>query len=305
MTLVPVPLRYFLEVARTGSISEASERLHVATSAISRQIAKLEHDVGAPLFERTPRGMALSEAGEILAAYARRSALEADQVLADVHGVHALHRSTVKLASSEGFARDFLPAAIIGFRERHPGVRFRLDVSGPAAATQRVRDGAVDLAVTYSLGPEQGIKVEYSQRQPIYALMADSHPLAGRDDVALAELLAYPLALMDEGTTIRRLFDVCVALEGLDFEPAFVSNYSGALQSFAQLGGGVTLVGPLTVRRRLGPDRLAMVPIRDPELSRRSVQIQSMARRTLPAAVRAFLAHLIAEIDESGVRTAW
>jgi len=298
MNLVPVSLRYFLEVARTGSISEASERLHVATSAISRQIAKLEQDVGAPLFERRPRGMVLSEAGEILAGYARRSALEADQVLADVHGVHALRRSTVRLASSEGFARDFLPAAITGFRGQHPGVRFRLHVTGPAAATERVRDGTADLAITYSLGPEQGVRVEYSQRQAIYALMAGDHPLAGHADVALAELLAYPLALMDEGTTIRQLFDVCVALDGLDFEPAFVSNYSGALQTFAELSdGGVTLVGPLTVRRRLGPDRLALVPIRDPELGRRSVQIQSMARRALPGAVRAFLAHLIAEID--------
>ena len=92
MNLLPTPLRYFLEVARTGSISEASERLHVATSAISRQVAKLEQDVGAPLFERRPRGMALSEAGEILVAYARRSSLEAEQVLADVHGARALQR---------------------------------------------------------------------------------------------------------------------------------------------------------------------------------------------------------------------
>ncbi|TNC21424.1 LysR family transcriptional regulator [Amycolatopsis alkalitolerans] len=298
MSLLPTPLRYFLEVARTGSISEASERLHVATSAISRQIAKLEQDVGAPLFERQPRGMVLSEPGEILAAYARRNALEAEQVLADVHGVRALARSTVKLASSEGFARDFLPGAITTFRERHPGVRFRLNVTGPAEATQQVKEGAVDLAVTYSLAPETGIRVEYSRQQPIYALMPDDHPLAGRADVELAELLEYPLALMDEGTTIRQLFDVCVAVEGLAFEPALVSNYSGALQSFAQLRGGVTLVGPLTVRRRLGPDGMAIVPIRNPELRRRSVQIQSMARRALPAAVRAFLVHLIEEIGD-------
>ncbi|QUH06031.1 LysR family transcriptional regulator [Saccharopolyspora erythraea] len=298
MHLVPTSLRYFLEVARTGSISEASERLHVATSAISRQITKLEQEVGAPLFERQPRGMVLSEAGGILAAYARRSALEAEQVLADVHGVEALHRSTVKLASSEGFARDFLPAAITAFRERHPGVRFRLNVTGPAVATQQVKDGTVDLSITYSLGPEEGIKVEYSQQQPVYALMPDDHPLAHREDVELADLLKYPLALMEEGTTIRQLFDVCVALEGLSFEPALVSNYSGALQSFAQLRGGVTLVGPLTVRRRLGADGLAIVPIRNPELSRRSMQIQSMARRALPAAVRAFLAHLIEQVGD-------
>lgn len=303
MNLLPTPLRYFLEVARTGSISEASERLHVATSAISRQIAKLEQDVGAPLFERRSRGMALSEAGEILVAYARRSSLEAEQVIADVHGVRALQRSTVKLASSEGFARNFLPAAIATFREKHPGVRFRLNVTGPAAATQQVRDGTVDLAVTYSLAPEKGIKVEYSRQQRIYALMSDDHPLAQRDDIELAELLEYPLALMDASTTIRQLFDVCVALEGLTFDPVFESNYSSALQTFAQLRGGITLVGPLTVMRQLGPDRLAIVPIRNPELGKRSMQIQSMAQRALPAAVRAFLDHMCGHVDESAVES--
>ena len=298
MGLLPTPLHYFLEVARTGSISEASERLHVATSAISRQITKLEQDVGAPLFERRPRGMVLSEAGEILAAYARRSSLEAEHVLAEVHSVHAITRSTVKIASSEGFARELLPEAITTFREKHPGVRFRLNVTGPAAATQQVRDGTVDLAVTYSLAPEKDITVEYSQQQPIYVLMADDHPLAKRADVDLAELLEYPLALPNEDTTIRQLFDIYVALEERSFEPAFVSNYSGALQSFTRLRGGVTLIGPLTVRRRLKIDRLAIVPIRNAELRRRSVQIQSMARRALPPGVRAFLTHLIELIRE-------
>jgi DNA-binding transcriptional LysR family regulator len=132
--------------------------------------------------------------------------------------------------------------------------------------------------------------------------MSYDHPLALRRDVELAELLEYPLALMDESTTIRQLFDICVALDGLSFEPVFESNYSCALQTFAQLRGGITLVGLMTVMRRLGPDRLAIVPIRNPELSKRSMQIQSMAQRTLPAAVRAFLRHLTEQVDETDPR---
>jgi DNA-binding transcriptional LysR family regulator len=299
MTLFPAALRYFLEVAHTGSISEASERLYVAGSAISRQITKLEQDVGVPLFERQPRGMVLSEAGRVLSAYARRSLLESEQVLADVHGVRALRHSTVKLASSEGFALELLPEAIATFREKNPGVRFQLTVTTPATATALVRDGSADLAITYSLGPEKDVQVEFSRQQPIYALMASDHPLAGREEVELAELVDYPLALMDEGTTIRTLFDVCVGVEGLTFEPALVSNYSATLQGFVRWDGGVTLVGPLTIRRGLVQQRLAAVPISNPELRRRSVQIQSMTRRRLPEAVSAFLTHLIDLINEA------
>jgi DNA-binding transcriptional LysR family regulator len=305
MHLVSTPLRYFLEVARTGSISEASERLHVAASAISRQITKLEQDVGAPLFERRPRGMVLSEAGEVLAAYARRSSLESEHVLADVRGVQALRGSTVRLASSEGFAREFIPEVIVSFRGTYPGVRFRLNVTTPAAATEQVRDGAADLAITYSLKPEKDVKVEFSEQQPIYALVAADHPLAGRDGVWLADLLPYPLALMDQDATIRQLFDICVSLNGLTFEPALVTNYSGTLESFVRMGGGVTLVGFLTVRRRLNSDKLAAIPVRNPEMLRRSVQVQSMAGRELPTAVRTLLDHLIKHIQAAGPSSGW
>lgn len=298
MDLTGSGLRYFLEVAHIGSIGQASERLHVAASAISRQIAKLEHEIGVPLFERRPRGMVLSEAGEILAAHARRSQLESEQILADIRGLGSLRRSTIRLASSEGFARDFLPEAIAAFRDNYPGVHFQLHVTSPGGATQEVRDGTADLAITYSLAPEKDIRVEFSEAQPVYALMPTGHPLAGRKEIWLADLLPYPLALMEQGTTLRQVFDICVSLEGLAFEPAFVSNYSGALEGFVQMKGGITLVGHLTIRRRLhSGDELTAVPIRNPELSRRTVQIQSMARRNLPAAVSAFLTHLIAHAE--------
>ena len=100
-------LRYFLEVVRCGSISEASTRLNVAGSAISRQIANLEQALGTPLFERRPRGMVASAAGEMLAAYAFRMALEADRLVQDVDALQGLRRGLVRVATSEGFAIEF------------------------------------------------------------------------------------------------------------------------------------------------------------------------------------------------------
>src|SRR5580692_1295240 len=102
-------LRYFLEVARSGSLSKASERLFVAVSALSRQIAKLEDEVGAPLFERRPRGMVLSEAGRLLVGYAQRSLLDAERVTEEIQGLSNGGRATIRIASSEGVAAHFLP----------------------------------------------------------------------------------------------------------------------------------------------------------------------------------------------------
>ncbi len=291
-------LRYFLEVARTGSLSKASERLFVAVSALSRQIAKLEDEIGTPLFERRPRGMVLSEAGRLLAAHARRSLLETERVTEEIRGLTTGGRATLRVASSEGVARDFLPQVFVRFREIYPGAHFQMDVMAPSEATQRVRDGSADIAVCFSLSPENDINVHYAQRAPIFALVNRDHPLATRKTVSLADLLPYPLAMSGPGVTLRQLFDICCSLEGIFFDPVFVSNYHAALYSFVQQTDAVTLSGYLTVRSRLKPDRLAAVPISNPELHQRTLQVQTMAGRTLPTAVKAFLDLLVEAIHD-------
>ena len=116
-----IALRYFVEVSRTGSIATASENLHVAVSAISRQITKLEHEVGAPLFERMPRGMVLTEAGDLLVQHARRALLDGEAVLAEIRSARALGRGIVRVACSEGFTQYFMPSVMAGFCAVAPG----------------------------------------------------------------------------------------------------------------------------------------------------------------------------------------
>ena len=280
--------RYFLEVARSGSLSKASERLYVAVSALSRQIAKLEEEVGAALFERRPRGMVLSDAGRVLAEHARRSLLETERVTDEIRGLSNGSRATIRVASSEGVAPYFLPQVFARFLKTHPATQFQLDVSAPSVATQRVREGTADIAVCFSVAPEKDIHVVYSQLAPIFALVRRDHPLGARESVSLADLMAWPLAIDNQGVTIRQMFDIACSLEGLVFEPVFVSNYHAALQSFVLLTDAVTLTGFLTVRSRLVMEGLAAVPISNPELHQRRLQVQTMAGRTLPHALQAF-----------------
>ncbi|MGZ2744759.1 LysR family transcriptional regulator [Burkholderia stagnalis] len=290
-------LRYFVEVARTGSLSDASARLHVAVSAVSRQIAKLESELGAPLFERRPRGMALSEAGERLLSFAQRSLLEAEHVMKEIGGLDALHGSLLKIACAEGFARDFLPGALANFKARHPGVDFSVWVVSPADATRRVRDGDADLALTFSLAPEKGVRVEHTERAPIYALVRRDHPLAAYDAVSLADVARYPHVLPEPGTTVRQLIDIACALDGLLLEPELTSNNTAVMYRYAQHTGAVMFVGRLSVRDRCDADGFVVVRLTNPQLGERSIQVQTMAGRDLPASVRAFRDHLVDAIS--------
>lgn len=285
-------MRYFLEVARAGSIAEASVRLNVAASAISRQIAGLEAEVGAALFERRARGMTLSSAGELLAAHARRTHLDSVRVLAEIRGLAHLGSGVVRVATTEGFAIDVLPAAIAEFRATYSGIRFRMVSAPPADVARMVADGDADLGLTFSLAPMRGIRVERSWPAPILALMRADHPLATRKSLRLAELAAHPLALPDKDTTIRQLLDISAAAEAIPLEPVLTSNYMGALRNFSRFGGGVSLTSRLSVSLRFAEDGMVLVPIADAGMHVRRMELQTMAERTLPQAARAFLAHL-------------
>lgn len=285
-------LRYFLEVVRAGSVSEAAVRLSVTPSAVSRQVAGLEEQLGIPLFERRPRGMVPSPAGELLAAHARRGALEADRVVSDIQALQGLRRGLIRVCASGGFAIEFLPRAMALFRAQHPGMQFHLQAATPAAVTQAVLDGDADIGLTYSRAAERDIDVQHHQVSPVIAIMRPDHPLACHASVTLAQMHPYPIALPDDDNTARQLFDIACSHRRLVFEPALVTGQFEALTHFVLHGGGLSLGGEVTVRERVRRGELHAALIRERALSHRAIELQTLAGRTLPEGVRAFLYHL-------------
>lgn len=129
--LLSIPMRHFLEVARSGSVSQAAARLFVASSAVSRQIAKLEDSLGTPLFERHARGMALNAAGERLAAHLRNAQLDIEQVFEQVRDLGGRSAHRIRTACTEGFAAHFMPQLMRSFESSHPGTQLELHVARP------------------------------------------------------------------------------------------------------------------------------------------------------------------------------
>jgi DNA-binding transcriptional LysR family regulator len=286
-------VRYFLEVVRRGSITEAAATLNVASSAISRQIARLESELDTVLFDRVARGMKPNAAGELLAAYALRMQLETERIGNEILALKGLQRGEVKLVSTAGFAVDFLPGVIEDFRRSHSGIHFQLSVGSAAHVARLLREGEADIGLTFALAPEPDIKVEYSQSAPILAVMSTRHPLAARKHVALAELIAYPIALPQKKITMRRLIDACCSKKNLLIEPVFSSDSIDAILSFVNAGGGIAFSAELPIRKLLMNGQLAAVPIKDRDMNALQMEIQSLSGRTLSQAAKAFLNSLI------------
>lgn len=185
-------LRTLDALARHGSVSGAAEGLHVTTSAVSQQMAKLEREVGQQLRARNGRGVRLTDAGRLLAEHAARILSQVELAQADLEAQRGQVVGELRLGAFPTAARGLFPAALSRLRERHPGLRVCTVEMEPAAAVRAVLRGDVDLSVVLDWYNKPLPVPEGLSRAPILDDPADvalpvTHPLAGRAEVDLED----------------------------------------------------------------------------------------------------------------------
>ncbi|AEE68600.1 LysR family regulatory protein [Bordetella pertussis] len=298
-------LRYFLEVVDAGSLTLAAQKLHVAPSAVSRMVRKLEGEHQAQLFERHARGMVLTEAGQLLKAYARRASLDAERARAEIRELSQIGQKLIRVSANQAFGRELLPRVIGEFREIEPTVRFELNILQSSEINRRVREGEDDIGLSYNLAPPQDVHVQYARRMPLFAVMAPQHPLAGRDMLSMQDIGDYPVVLMGPGSTNRFFIDLCCMHEKIELNIAMTCNNQGAIQTCCQQWGAISFSGDLTVMTPTERGELVSIPMANSELHQRIMHIQTMADRQLPASVGRFVQALASRINASYADPAW
>jgi len=257
-------LRYLDEVARSGSIRRAAARLNVASSAINRQIIDLELALGAPLFERMPRGLRLTSAGEIVIAHVRRTLSDYRTVEDRLGELKGLHGGEVTLATTNGLADGVVPGAIAGFRARYPRIKVTMLVMFVPDIIRAVVDGAAQLGLGYHLPPTPGLDVAALLDGSLGAVMAPDHPLAGRDGVRLAECAAFPLILADPGLRMHQTVQDALLRANVAAEPALLSNSVPFMKAMAATGHNIAFLSRFDITGEQRAGRLVHVRILDP-----------------------------------------
>ena len=301
-------IRYFLAVANSGSLSAASEQLFVAVSAISRQIQRLETQVGVPLFARHARGMVLNEAGEIFAHHVRKNMLDMEYALAEIKGLKAVRRTLIRIACTDGLAFTLLPRMVAAFRENNPGVLFDVKVASTQGVAELLRSGECDVALQFSLHAERGVEVLGSWPAPVLIVMHQTHPLASAASVTLADLNQYPLALPQQNTTVRQLFELASHMSGNLVEPVITcDNFSTLFHFLLRTPLAVTICSAFTVLQEAETHGLMLRSVGIDQLSQRTLQLQTHSGRPRSAALNVFLAFLLQQLQalEEPLRQRW
>ncbi|WP_050461553.1 LysR family transcriptional regulator [Herbaspirillum autotrophicum] len=295
-------LRYFFEVARTGSLRAAASSLHIATSAISRQISNLEEMLGASLFNRGPQGMTLSEPGKILADFTidlfqRESAL-IDQINAAVGAGSGL----IKIASTEEFASHFLPQAIRTFMNANPDSRFDICIGKAVHVSQMVEDGNADLGLSISLPGPASNHMEYSEPSTVSVVIPAGHALTGRPTLSIADLYLHPFAVVNGDAMLSELLQRSFARERMMFNPLLVSDSVLPVKAFIQHCGAIAVLDHFSAYDMLSSMDAVAIELQAPELHGFSIAVQSMHARKLPQTVCHFRDQMISAIATRRIR---
>jgi DNA-binding transcriptional LysR family regulator len=290
-------MRYVDEVARTGSIRRAAGHLNVTASAVNRRIADLEEELGAPLFERRPRGVRLTAAGEVFVSYLRQQEGDVDRMRSQIEDLKGMRRGTVRIACSQALALDFLPREIGEFRKQHPLVAFDVKVFDHERAMSALADYEVDLVLVFRPPFLANFQPLMTLEQRIVVVMSSTHPLASRPTVRLRDCAAYPVALPERSIGGRQLLDEVCARRGISFQIAAESNSFELLRSLVTQTKLISFqiqVGTMPEGNRLG---IVARDIDDRDVPRANLVLGQLRSRNLPIPAAIFAERLVRALE--------
>lgn len=289
---------YLDAVARAGSIRKAAEKLHVASTALNRMILELEEQAGTPLFERLPRGVRLTAAGEVLVHTVRRSLSDLRSAQSQIEQLRGLVRGTVRLGCAESVATDLIPSAVAQYQAQHPGVQFQVVSGVTHQLVQLLGQDDVELVLVHDPAPSDDLQVISRLHQPLCAMVRPDHPLAGRTSLRLAECQPYAVALGDHSFGSRRLLDAVMARSRIAMRPMIEASTVQLLKEFTRQTGAISFqfeIGTLQEKRR---GELVSIPLVDAALGRSELVLAVREGRRLPSATLSFVELLVGRLAE-------
>ncbi len=174
-------LAIFHAVAQEKSVTAASRRLLISQPAISKQLRQFEKSLGVTLFDRQPRGVRATEAGDVLASYAARLFSVADEAEHAISELRGLRRGRLRMGASTTIGVYLLPEIFVRFRAAHRGVQLELQIASSAVLAERLTNGSLDIAFTEGVLASEFLESKVFMFDHLVAIAPRNHPLRASD----------------------------------------------------------------------------------------------------------------------------
>ncbi|WP_227936375.1 LysR family transcriptional regulator [Alkalihalobacillus deserti] len=275
-------IKYFMEVAKREHVTEAADALHVAQSAVSRQIANLESELGVDLFIRQGRRVKLTPIGKMFLERMKQAMNVLDNARLEVEEYLDPEKGTIRIAFPISMAVYTLPSAIVAFREQYPKAKFQLKQATYRQLIDGVVNGDFNMAL---IGPvpkeKKKVKSQILFTENVVALLPLNHPLADRELLTLQELQNELFILLPKGFILRDLIVQACFHSGFEPRVSFEGDDIDALKGLVSAGLGITLIPEITLVENV-PHATVKIPVINPSVTRTVGILVPSERQLLP-----------------------
>ncbi|MCO5155507.1 MAG: LysR family transcriptional regulator [Aquamicrobium sp.] len=288
-------LRYIDQVARLGSIRRAASVLNVASSAVNRQILKLEAEIGTPLFERAGNGVRPTPAGDFVIRHARETLARWQTVTSEVTALSGDLHGEVRILAIPASIVQIIPRAVSILCKAHPNISFGIVEASPKEVAEEMRARRPDLAIVFIDRRHGGYEVLSQLPLRLGAVMKPDHPLAGRRELTLTECAAYPVVMLSDPWLLNATAETEFTHSGAQFRSTVLTNSLQMTKEIMHAGIGIGFFTPVGFMRELQSGELVHIPLQEPGLRQSEVGLLIHRERQNWPTVRTVAAHLMTE----------
>ncbi|ODV42160.1 LysR family transcriptional regulator [Cupriavidus sp. UYMMa02A] len=278
-------------VAQLGSLSRAARALGTAQSLVSRAIAQIESEWGDRLFERTGRGVVLSEFGKRIIPEIELLLAQSARLQDEVRNAAGVPAGMVRIGVLPSMTRRLIPALFADLRDTAPAVRLRVVEGFSGQLDEQLDSGHLDLAVINRYGPGPRQNEDVLATVANYLVSPPDHPLTAQPAVEFRRLDGVPLVLPPAPNGLRLILDQHARQQGVTLDVALEVESLNAMKAVALAGHALTILPQLAVDEEVASGRLAAAEIVKPQLPR-SISLGLTQHHPLSRAARVVLSRL-------------
>ena len=281
-------LRTFRAVAEQLSFSAAAHELSISQPSVSYQVKELEAVLGLQLLDRLGKRVRLTEAGQVLYEYARRTLALLDEAALAMEQLRGIERGTLRVGASTTVGIYVIPLALGAFKKRHPNLAVSLEIGARDGLQDRLKQGAIDVAVfSPPIADPDLVSAPFMEDELVMVVRA-SHPQAGRTGLTMRDFAGESFLMREVGSGTRMAVETAARLAGVGLQVGMELGSNGAIKHAVEAGLGVAVLSRHAIELERQGGGLVVVGIEGFPILR-PWSIVHLRRRQLPAAVEQFI----------------